>query len=540
MPVADHVERRIVTDVRDWISWLEEEGQLARVSALVDWDEEMGTVTRRAYDVYGDASPALLFENIKDYPPPGPHRVLLGQFRSYARLAMMFGLDPRTAQRRDLINRYRECMRTLVPREYVEGGPCKEVIKKGEEINVLEFPVPLWHRRDGGRYIGTMHGVVTKDLNSEWVNVGLYRVMIIDRNRLSVYLRPGRQHIGQQFLAYRDAGKKMPVAIVIGLEPAIPFCACTGIPRGVCEYDVAGAIKGSPILVTRGETVDLPVPATAEIVIEGYIDPTETVLEGPFGEYPGYYGEVPEHSPVMHVTAVTHRRNPIFQGSLEGHPINESHVIAAVSKTATAWEALETAGITGIRDVATLPESASAHIVVSCRMSVAGQPDWISSVLWAQSNATWHWKHVIVVDEDIDPWDPQMVTWAISWRVKATEDIKIWPRHRGSPIDPRASPEEKGYWDRVLIDATKPFSWKPRAIWASEGVDKGTPQKYPPTTIPDASQIKRVNARWAELGIKPTRHYIGTDRGMMQSWWEEPDQTPKASDDHELGERSGM
>jgi 4-hydroxy-3-polyprenylbenzoate decarboxylase len=242
--------------------------------------------------------------------------------------------------------------------------------------------------------------------------------------------------------------------------------------------------------------------------------------EGPFGEYPGYYGELPGPSPVMHITAVTHRRNPIFQGSLEGHPINESHVMASVSKTASAWEALESAGITGIRDVATLPESCTAHIVVSCRMSVAGQPDWIASVLWAQSNAMWYWKHVIVVDEDIDPWDPQMVTWAIAWRVKASEDIKIWPRHRGSPIDPRAAPEEKGYWDRMLIDATKPFDWKPRDIWGSEGVNKGTPQKFPPTTVPEASQIRKVNARWHELGIQPTRDYIGTPQGMMRFWWE--------------------
>jgi UbiD family decarboxylase len=531
--------RRIVDDMRDWISWLEEEGQLARVSAPVDWNEEMGTIARRAYDVYGDASPAMLFQNIKGYPAPGPHQVFLGQFRSYARVAMMFGLDPRTAQRRDIIARYRECMRSVVPRKTVSTGPCKEVIKTGDAINVLEFPVPLWHRRDGGRYIGTMHGVVTKDLNSDWVNVGLYRVMIIDRNRLAVYLRPGRQHIGQQFLAYRDAGKKMPVAIVIGLDPALPFCASTGIPRGVCEYDVAGSIRGAPLQVTKGETVDLPVPASAEIVVEGYIDPTETAPEGPFGEYPGYYGEIPDRSPVMHVTAVTHRKNPIFQGSLEGHPINESHVMASVSKTATAWEALENAGITGIRDVATLPESGSAHIVVSCKMSVAGPPDWICSVLWGQSNATWHWKHVIVVDEDIDPWDPQMVTWAISWRVKATEDIKIWPRHRGSPIDPRASPEEKGYWDRVLIDATRPFSWKPRDIWGSEGVNKGEPQKFPPTTIPDAAQMRLVNARWAELGINPTTHYIGTPQGMMRVWWEDP-QTAAESGVGEAPGEAGM
>jgi 3-polyprenyl-4-hydroxybenzoate decarboxylase len=173
-------------------------------------------------------------------------------------------------------------------------------------------------------------------------------------------------------------------------------------------------------------------------------------------------------------------------------------------------------------------------------MSVAGQPDWICSVLWGQSNATWHWKHVIVVDEDIDPWDAQMVTWAISWRVKATEDIKIWPRHRGSPIDPRAAPEEKGYWDRVLIDATRPFSWQPRPMWGSEGVNKGEPQKFPPTTIPDAEQIKQVNARWDGLGIKPTSHFIGTSQGMMRVWWENPESAADGESGEPLGEQTGM
>jgi UbiD family decarboxylase len=520
MAVEVTTGRRIVRDLRDWIGWLEEQQQLARVTAPVHWHEEMGTIARRAYDVYGDASPAMLFENIADYAPPGPWRVFLGQFRSYARVAMMLGLDPWTCQRRDIIARFRDCLRGPIPREEVSWGPCKEEVQTGDAIDVLKFPVPLWHRRDGGRYIGTMHGVITREFDSDWVNVGLYRVMILDRNRLAVYFRPGRQHIGQQFLKYREAGQRMPIAIAIGLEPAIPFCASTGVPRRVSEYDVAGAIKGAPIQVVRGETVDLPVPATAEIVLEGYVEPDELEMEGPFGEYPGYYGEVPGRSPVMHVTAVTHRHDPIFQGSLEGHPINESHVMASVTKTATAWEALETAGITGIRDVATLPESASAHIVVSCKVSVPAQADWIASVLWGQSNAIWHWKHVIVVDDDIDAWDPQMVTWAIAWRVKAGDDIKIWPRHRGSPIDPRQPPEEKGYWDRVLIDATRPWWWQEREIWGSEGVNKGTPQKFPPTTIPDESQIRRANARWPELGIGPTPRYIGTANGMMRVWWE--------------------
>src|SRR6185369_17167877 len=123
---------------------------------------------------------------------------------------------------------------------------------------------------------------VTKDLNSDWINIGLYRVMVLDKNKLAVYLRPGRQHIGQQFIAYRDAKKRMPVSLIIGLEPSLPFCFSTGIPRGVCEYDVAGAVRGAAVEVVKCETNDLPVPAASEIVIEGYIDPGEMAPEGPF------------------------------------------------------------------------------------------------------------------------------------------------------------------------------------------------------------------------------------------------------------------
>src|SRR5215208_4051251 len=156
MAVEVTTGRRIVRDLRDWIGWLEEQQQLARVTAPVHWHEEMGTIARRAYDVYGDASPAMLFENIADYAPPGPWRVFLGQFRSYARVAMMLGLDPWTCQRRDIIARFRDCLRGPIPREEVSWGPCKEEIQTGDAIDVLKFPVPLWHRRDGGRYIGTM------------------------------------------------------------------------------------------------------------------------------------------------------------------------------------------------------------------------------------------------------------------------------------------------------------------------------------------------------------------------------------------------
>jgi 3-polyprenyl-4-hydroxybenzoate decarboxylase len=190
-------------------------------------------------------------------------------------------------------------------------------------------------------------------------------------------------------------------------------------------------------------------------------------------------------------------------------------------KSATIWDHLEQNGVPGIKNVACIPETSNCHVVVSIQPTVPGHADWIASAIWGMSGAVWLFKHVIVVDEDIDPWDAGQVNWSIAWRVKAGEDIKIWRNHRGSPIDPRQEPEQKGYWDRVLIDATKPFHWKPREIWGSDGVGKGAPQKFPPTTRPSHRMVELVNHRWESYGIRPVERFIGSPVGMMRSWWEE-------------------
>jgi len=433
----------------------------------------------------------------------------------------MLGLDPVNTTRREIVLALKDRLRHSIPPVQVTEGPAHENVELGDQINLLKFPVPFWNYRDGGRYIGTMHGVITKDLDSDWINVGLYRIMVCGKNQLAIYMRPGRQHIGQQYLKYIEKKKPMPVAVAIGIEPGLALLSSANIPAGANEYDAAGGLIGTPIQTIKGKTVDLPVPANAEIVIEGYIDPFARESEGPFGEYPGYYGEVPGPSPVIQVTAVTYRHDPILQGSIEGHPINESHIMSSVVKSATIWDHLERNGVPGIRSVACIPESSNCHIVVSITPAVPAHADWIASAIWGTSAAVWLFKHVFVVDDDIDPWDLGQVNWAMAWRVKAGEDIKIWRNHRGSPIDPRQEPESKGFWDRMLIDATKPFHWKPREVWGSEGVNKGTPLNYPPTTKPSPKIIQLVNERWGSYGISRVTRFIGNPTGIMRSWWSE-------------------
>jgi len=512
-----------IDDLRSWLRRLELEEHLTHVTEAVDWDLELSGVVRRTYDVLGDASPALLFENINGYQAPEPNKLFIGQFRSYSRICTLLDLDPATSTRRDIVRRLKTLFLDEIPPLEVAEAPVHECIDEGDAINVLKFPVPRFNYRDGGRYVGTMHAVITKDLNSDWVNLGLYRVMVHNERELGIYFLPGRQHIGKQYLDYAERDEPMPVAIAIGLDPRLAFIASGNVPAGVCEYDIAGSMKGGPIEVVKGKTVDLPVPAKAEIVIEGFIDPKEFRDEGPFGEYPGYYGEVPGPAPLVRVTAVTHRQDPVFQASIEGHPINESHVMSSVMKSATIWNELEHNGVPGIQDVACVPEASNAHMVVSVKPTVPAHADWIASVVWGTSSSVWLFKHLFVVDDDIDPWDIGQVSWAMAWRVKASEDIKVWKNHRGSPIDPRQEPEQKGYWDRVLIDATRPWGWQPRAVWGSEGVGKGEPQKFPPTSRPDQNTIDLVNQKWDRYGIEPVGEFIGSPVGIMRNWWQPPE-----------------
>ncbi|HEM62347.1 MAG TPA: UbiD family decarboxylase, partial [Chloroflexi bacterium] len=190
------------SDLRGWLEFLEQRGQLARVTSSVHWSEELGAVVRRAYDVYGEASPAMLFENIVDYQPPRPNKLFVGQFRSYSRIAMSMGLPATGISVRDIVNRVRQCLKAPIPFSTVESGTAQENVVLAEEANIFDFPIPLWHHRDGGRYLGTMHVVITRDYDSDWVNVGLYRIMALEPNEATIYMSPGRQHIGQQYYKY--------------------------------------------------------------------------------------------------------------------------------------------------------------------------------------------------------------------------------------------------------------------------------------------------------------------------------------------------
>src|SRR6516164_3775383 len=264
-------ERRPIAfgDLRGWIAVLKAQGALAEIDAEVDWNIELGTIMRLAQGP--GTGKAIIFNNIKDYNTPTSRcrRIFGSALNSYRGIAMMLGLPPDTHPR--------------------------ELVKIGRTILT------------GSRDLLTYGGCVTKDPEPGIMNVGIYRGMLAGHGRIPILMWRA-QHIGHHVTAWQRGGKaEMPIAVAIGWEPSLDFCAGAPVPKGVCEYDVVGAVRGAPAELVKCETVDLYVPATAEIVIEGYLglDPATYMMEGPYAEFTGYLAGDRSPKPTIRVTAIT-------------------------------------------------------------------------------------------------------------------------------------------------------------------------------------------------------------------------------------------
>src|SRR5690349_11385809 len=252
------VERspRAFGDLRGWIAALEREDELHGIDAEVDWNIELGTIMRLAQGP--GTGKALLFNNIKDYNKPQSRcrRIFGSGLNSYRRIAMMLGLPPDTHPR-ELVKLGRTVLTGSIPPKISATGPVKENILKGPDIDLYEFPSPHWNRVDGGRYLLTYGGCVTKDPGTGVMNVGIYRGMVGGHDAIPILMWRA-QHIGHHFTAWQNGGAaEMPIAVAIGWEPSLGFCAGSPVAKGICEYDVMGAIRGAPVELVKCETVDL-------------------------------------------------------------------------------------------------------------------------------------------------------------------------------------------------------------------------------------------------------------------------------------------
>lgn len=434
-------------DLRGFMEALDERGELHRIKAEVDWTLELGHVAKLNEECRG---PALLFENVKGYNAP----VLTSALTTPRRMGIALGL-PEARSLMDVIVDWQSRIGNKIPPTTVGSGPCKENIDKGDKIDLFKFPVPLWYPKDGGRYI-TNGCVVTRDPDSGWVNVGTYRLLCHGNRTLGIYIIPSK-HIYLHYRKYAEINQPMPIAIAVGVDPAIFIISTTPTPPFENEYDYAGALRGAPVEVVKAETADLPVPAHAEIVIEGEVLPGEQRMEGPFGEYTGYYG-YPTPKPFINVKCITYRDNPIFWGCTVGRPITDVHAIQTVNRSAAIWMDLERMRMPGIKGVY-CPEAAANYFVtvVSLKQLYPGHSMQAGRAVYATPSGNYANKIVIVVDDDIDPSDMNAVWWAMGTRFQPNRGTEILQAGTGTPLDPSVEPARRGFTSRMIIDATKPY-----------------------------------------------------------------------------------
>jgi UbiD family decarboxylase len=501
------IERKPVAfgDLRGWMQALKSAGELQEIDAEVDWNIELGTILRMAQGP--GTGPALVFNNIKDYNKPDSRcrRIFAGGLGSYSRVAMMLGLPPDTHPR-ELVKIGRNVLGQGIPPRIVNTGPCKENVLIGKDVDLHSLPTPYWNRMDGGRYLLTYGGVVTKDPTTGIMNVGIYRGMVAARDQIPILMWRA-QHIGHHATAWEQGGSsKMPIAVAIGWEPSLGFTGGTPVPKGMCEYDAMGAIRGEPVDLVKCETVDLYVPASAEIVIEGYLDldPATYVMEGPFAEFTGYVAGDRSPKPTIFVTAITHRNDPILRGTIEGAlpgSYSENAISSSIMRAGTAWNVLDRAGVPGVTDVWCMPVHAGMNLLIQMKQSYRNQAKQAANAIWGSAAAHVRYKHITVVDDDIDIHDYAAVDWAIAYRVNAGEnDVLIMPSTFGAGLDPSVRRRDRnaalfgtGKWNRVLIDATINLDYDPDP-------DLGG-LRFPPTVWPEQRDVDAAQARWSELGF---------------------------------------
>ena len=389
-----------MTDVRQFIQLLESQGELARVSVPVGLDRELSAVQ---YETLRRDGPALLFTHIPTHRDTWCRQILVGELASTRRVALMLGL-PRDAAFPDITAALSRAFSNPLPPELVASGPVQQHVLSGPEVDLAQIPVPTWHPGDGGPYINTWCGVVTRDPETGVHNVGIYRGQVLGRNRIGVKLMPSKGW-GVHFAKCRALGRSMPVAVFYGGHPALGFMAGCPIPEPP-EYDLAGSIMGEPVRLVRCKTQDLLVPADAEIVIEGTIstDPATYAVEGPFGEWTGHYS-VPQMAPVLVVDCITHRDDPVFRGCLactESTVPRESAVTGRVGQCAIIRHILDRSGVAGVLDVETGPRRVPAAVFVKTDRRSTEQARLVAEALWGRTLNMRPISTVFVVNGEVD------------------------------------------------------------------------------------------------------------------------------------------
>jgi UbiD family decarboxylase len=466
-------------DLREYLKRLEEKGLLCHVQSEVDKDWEVSAVCRHTFrSIPQERRPALMFDRIKGNSIPVVAGILGGSREIYAT-----ALDTTIEGIWDAWER----SRTPIAPNIVQSGPCQEVAYMGKDADMEMFPTPIWTvGQDPGPY-HTSPFVITRDPETGVPNMGTYRVQVKSSQKAGIMIGPNR-HMNFHIDKNEAVGKDTEVAIVLGTDPAVGLTSVSPFPYGVDELSAAGGIRGEAVDVVKCKTVDLFVPATAEIVIEGRIPCGAREAEGPFGEYAGYMGS-DGNNPLFEVSCITHRKNPIYQAFVSQMPPSESSCIKSLGREMEIRRHLKNHLALPVQDVhLTESSGAAGRLIISLKKQNKFQP--LKAILGAWSLGFAIGKMTIIVDDDIDIRDSFWVEWALSFRMQPAEDIHIQRNTDPITLDPsqplkdgKPVPPSQQVSSRVGIDATRKHA-------------------YPALAVPPTKDLNKVAERWERYGIK--------------------------------------
>lgn len=483
-------------DLREFIDFLEKRGELKRVSAPVDPKLEMTEICDR---LLRQGGPAILFENPKGYDIP----VLANLFGSERRVALGMGQESVAALRdvgellaflrqpdppkglRHAIGMAPVLKQVLnMGPKTVRNAPCQEVVLEGDEIDLNRLPIQTCWPGDAGPLV-TWPLVVTRGPEKERQNLGIYRMQQIGRNRL---IMRWLAHRGGA-LDFRDfqrvnPGEPFPVSVALGADPFTTLGAVTPVPDTLSEYGFAGLLRGGKTQVTKSISNDLQVPATAEFILEGHILPDDMADEGPFGDHTGYYNEV-ERFPVMTVTHISHRRNPIYHSTYTGRPPDEPAALGVALNEVLVPLLIKQ--FPEIVDFYLPPEGCSYRLaVITIKKEYPGHAKRVMFGAWSFLRQFMYTKFIVVCDDDIDARNWQDVIWAMTTRMDPVRDTVMV---ENTPIDylDFASPVS-GLGSKMGMDATNK--------WPGE-----TDREWGEPIAMDEAVKQRVDEMWADLGL---------------------------------------
>ncbi len=438
---------------REFIHALEESGDLVRISREIDWDLEAGAIARRVSEM---RKPAPFFEKIKDYPEG--YRIFGEPLGTYRRLAIALGLPPDTPYR-EIRAEYERRLKNLIKPVLTKDAPCKENVVLGDDVDLFQFPAPLVHEGDGGRYIGSWHAIICRDPKRDWTNWGMYRLMILNSRYLTGLCEPYTHQYDIFNRVYAPNNQSMPVAIAIGMDPICSMMSASRSFGRRNEADYAGAVRQEPVELIKCETNDILVPAHSEIVLEGEMLFGKAAVEGPFGEYTGYRSDPRGPKVVYRINAITYRNNPILTMTCMGIPVTSDTVVRSMDYELLVKRILRMNRIP-FTDVHVPADSATLMAIVGVKPSYKGIANQIGHAFAAAQMGVYK---VIVVEDDVDVFSMSEVFHALASKCHPVRGIRIYDEAIDpSPLNPFLSPEERKWHigAKAVFDCTWPVEWE--------------------------------------------------------------------------------